>query len=621
YLGRIDNQVKLRGFRIEMGEIETRASQFDGIAQVAAAVKKDQLVLYYTSAGNAPIDAEQLRRFLSETLTEYMVPTVYMPLAAMPMTPNGKIERKALLEPDISAMTENIPPETEREQIFYEIAAGLLGTKEFGVTDHLVSLGLSSLGAMRLAGEIYRACELRIPVAEILRMPTIRSLAAWSEENASEGRELLSSYPKRELYPITENQRGILIDWEQNRETTQYNIPAVTAFEGVEGETLVSAVKAALSAHGYLKTRFVYADGDVMQERRDEEEPSVSLTELAKEPDGAFFQSRILPFDLFDHRLYRMEVYTFHHRAWLFTDIHHTVYDGLSGNVFLGEIRRALRGESLKGETLTAYDFALYEKELQGSATYAEAKTYFDGLMEGAAPATLPDSRRPDGTPAGIFKLQIPAGEIRRFCAYSGVTAGSFFQAAFGETLRRLTREEKPFYLTIESGRSASPALMDAVGMFVKTLPAVAREAGDRTSKEYVISVHRQMQESYAREFYPYTELVERHGLRGEIMFIYQGGISEDDGVESVRSNAMELELDAVKLPISAEILPAGEGYVLTVEYDGMRYSRADMESFATMVKHAALGLARKAHVKEIGLVSAEEGKILLELSAGEKLA
>ena len=620
YLGRIDNQVKLRGFRIEMGEIETRASQFDGIAQVAAAVKKDQLVLYYTSAGNAPIDAEQLRRFLSETLTEYMVPTVYMPLAAMPMTPNGKIDRKALLEPDISAMTENIPPETEREQIFYEIAAGLLGTKEFGVTDHLVSLGLSSLGVMRLAGEIYRACELRIPVAEILRMPTIRSLAAWSEENASEGRELFSSYPKRELYPIMENQRGILIDWEQNRETTQYNIPTVTAFEGVEGETLVSAVKAALSAHGYLKTRFVYADGDVMQERRDEEEPSVSLTELAKEPDGAFFQSRILPFNLFSDRLYRMEVYTFHHRTWLFTDIHHTVYDGLSRNVFLGEIRRALRGESLKGETLTAYDFALYEKELQGGETYAEAKTYFDGLMEGAAPAALPDSRKPDGKPMGIYDLQIPSGEIRRFCADSGVTAGSFFQAAFGETLRRLTREEKPFYLTIESGRSASPALMDAAGMFVKTLPAVAREAGDRTSKEYVISVHRQMQESYAREFYPYTELVECHGLRGEIMFIYQGGISEDDGVESVRSNAMELELDAVKFPISAEILPAGEGYVLTVEYDGMRYSRADMESFATMVKHAALGLARKAHVKEIGLVSAEEGKTLLELSAGEKL-
>ncbi|MBR3459041.1 MAG: AMP-binding protein, partial [Selenomonadaceae bacterium] len=310
YLGRIDNQVKLRGFRIEMGEIETRASQFAGIAQVAAAVKKDQLVLYYTSAEGAQIDVDELRSFLSETLTEYMVPTVYMLLAAMPMTPNGKIDRKVLPEPEASVALENIPPETEREQKFYELAAGFLGTKAFGVTDNLVSLGLSSIGAMRLAGEIYSACDLRIPVAEILRMPTIRSLAAWSEENAAAGKEQLLPYPKRERYPITENQRGLLIDWEQNRGTTQYNSPAVTVFEGVEGETLVSAVKAALSAHEYLRTRFVYADGDVMQKPMDEEEPEVLLRSLDREPDATFFQSRILPFDLFSDRLYRLEIYT-----------------------------------------------------------------------------------------------------------------------------------------------------------------------------------------------------------------------------------------------------------------------------------------------------------------------
>ena len=473
---------------------------------------------------------------------------------------------------------------------------------------------------MRLAGEIYSACDLRIPVAEILRTPTIRSLAAWAEENVAAGKEQLLPYPKRDLYPITENQRGILVDWEQNRGTTQYNIPVVTVFEGVEGETLVSAVKAALSAHEYLRTRFVYADGDVMQKPMDEEEPEVLLRSLDREPDATFFQSRILPFDLFSDRLYRLEIYTFGNRTWLFADIHHTVYDGLSGNVFMEEIRRALQGESLKGETLTAYDLALYEQELQGSETYAEAQAYFDGLMEGAVPAVYPDSGKPDGKPTGTFKMQIPAQEINRFCADSGVTPGSFFQAAFGETLRRLTREEKPFYLTVESGRSASSALMDAVGMFVKTLPVAVREAGDMTSREYVISVHRQLQESYAREFYPYTELVERHGLRGEIMFVYQGGISDDESMKLDRAKNVELELDAVKFPISAEILPDREDYILAVEYDGMRYSRVDMESFANMVKHAALGLVSKAYVKEMSLVSPEEAKKILERSAGEKL-
>ncbi|MBQ7479540.1 MAG: amino acid adenylation domain-containing protein, partial [Selenomonadaceae bacterium] len=571
YLGRIDNQVKLRGLRIEMGEIENRAGQYEGLEQVAAAVRKDQLVLYYTASEGAEIDTAKLRDFLAQTLTEYMVPTVYMPLAVMPMTLNGKIDRKALPEPEISFALENVQPETEGEKKIFEVAAEILGTKDFGVTDNLVSLGLSSIRAMRLAAGLDQACALRIPVAEILRTPTVRALAAWSEGEIPGAGKQISPYPKRERYPITENQRGIIIDWEQNRETTQYNIPAVTVFDGVNGETLVCAVKAAVDAHGYLKTRFLYADGDVMQQRREEDAPVVSLTELDQEPDPSFFQGRILPFDLFAENLYRLEIYTFENHTWLFSDIHHTVYDGLSVNVFLEEVHRALAGEKLCGETLTAYDFALYEQELRGSETYAEAKAYFDRLAEGAVPAVLSDSPKPDEKPAGTFTLQIPAKEINHFCQSCGVTPGSFFEAAFGETLRRLTREEKPFYLTVSNGRSASPALMDSVGMFVKTLPVVMQNSGDMTAKAYVEGIHRQLQETYAREFYPYTELVENHGLRGEIMFVYHGGLSDGEAMESARPASMELELNAAKLPLSVELLVSENDYVLLAEYDGLR--------------------------------------------------
>ena len=620
HLGRIDNQVKLRGFRIEMGEIENCASQFKGIEYVAAAVKKDQLVLYYTSLEDARIDEEDLRKFLAESLTEYMVPSVYMPISAMPMTPNGKIDRKTLPEPGIFAVMECVPPESEREHEFFGIAAGILGTKEFGVTDNLVSLGLSSIGAMRLAGDVHRAFGLHIPVAEVLRRPTIRSLAAWTYSEGSDTKPQFSPYPKQKLYPITENQRGILIDWEQNRETAQYNIPEATLFDGVDGEALVRAVKDALSAHGYLKTRFLHAEGDVMQERRDEDEPVVSLTELDGEPDMAFFRSRIRLFDLFSDRLYHMEVYTFGSRSWLFADIHHTVYDWLSRTVFIGEVRRALAGEQLRGERLTAYDIALYEKELQNSEAYGEAKAYFDGLVEGASPALLPKSRRPEGRTEEIFALPIPAGEINRFCQGCGVTPGSFFQAAFGETLRRVTREEKPFYLTVSSGRSASPALMDSVGMFVKSLPVVSQPPGDMASEDYVKEIHRQLRDNYAREFYPYTEIVERHGLRGEIMFAYQGGLPDDEPMKRILSEARGLELDAAKFPLSLELFSGEADYVLAVEYDGRRYCRADMESFANMVKHTALGLVKEKYVKDIRLISAEEGKEILSLSAGETL-
>ncbi|MBR3458274.1 MAG: hypothetical protein IKH16_09015 [Selenomonadaceae bacterium] len=588
HLGRIDNQAKLRGFRIEMGEIENCASQFEGIEYVAAAVKNEQLVLYYTRAESAAIDQEELRRFLADTLTEYMVPTVYMPLSIMPMTPNGKIDRKALPEPELSAALEYVPPETDMECKFFEIAAEILGTKDFGVTDNLVSLGLSSIGAMRLAGGIYRVCHLPLPVAKIMQSPTIRAMAALSAAQE------LMSYPKRELYPLMENQRDILREWEQNRGTTQYNIPEVIPFAHVEGESLVRAVKDAINAHGYLKTRFLYTEGEVMQKPMYDKAPVVSLTELDREPDQAFFQSRVLPFDLFAERLYRLEVYVFESCAWLFSDIHHIVYDGLSANVFWEEIHRALAGEGLRGETLTAFDLALYEKELQGSEGYAKAKTYFLGLAEGAVPAVFPNSQRPDGTRARTFVLSFSAEEINRFCQGCGVTPGSFLQAVFGESLRRVTGEENPFYVTMSGGRSAFPALMDSVGMFAKTLPIVSRNPGNMTVREYVRETHRQLSETYAWERYPCTELMNEQGLRPEIMFIYQGGISDKAPCHIM------LELNAARFPLYVDLLAKEKDYILHVTYDGMRYSRADVKSFANMVKHVAFGLVREDYVKDV---------------------
>ncbi|MBQ7477842.1 MAG: non-ribosomal peptide synthetase, partial [Selenomonadaceae bacterium] len=513
--GRKDRMIKLRGYRVELGEIENAMMRAEGVSEAACVLIKvhgsDKLCCYY--AGEKTLDASAFAAHGKNVLPEYMVPDYFVCLEKLPRNERNKVNYLALPGLDLAAARENVPPETEAESKIFEVAAEILGTKEFGVTDDLVSLGLTSIGAMRLAAELSRACALHIPVAEILRTPTIRALAAYAEGEIPGAGKKFSPHLKRKLYPITENQRGIIIDWEQNCGSTQYNIPAVTVFDGVEGESLVCAVKAALDAHGYLKTRFLYAEGDVMQQRREEDASVVSLTELAKEPDRAFFQDRVQPFDLFSERLYRLEVYTFGKRAWLFSDIHHTVYDGLSGNVFLEEVRRALAGEKLRGERLTAYDFALYEQELCGSETYAEAKAYFDKLAEGAVPAVLPDSTKPDGKAAGTFTLQMPAEEINDFCQSCAVTPGSFFEAAFWETLRRLTREEKPFYLTVSSGRSAFPSLMDSVGMFVKTLPVMLQNPGDMTAKEYVGEVHRQLQETYKREIYPYTELVENHGL------------------------------------------------------------------------------------------------------------
>ncbi|MBR3734703.1 MAG: AMP-binding protein, partial [Lachnospiraceae bacterium] len=676
YLGRIDTQVKLRGFRIELGEIENRAVRYAGIREACAEVRQEQLVLYYTlqekiqsalseegkaspdntlqmKAGSAEAEGmdsgeenanafrEGLRTFLSEQLADYMVPTVYMELETMPLNTSGKIDRKALPEPELADMGEIIPPETEKEKVLFEIAAGILGTETFGVTTNLVALGLSSIGAMRLAAEAAQRLGVRIGTAEILKSPAIRAIAeAAAEERAEES--TLRPREKQEYYPITENQRGILVDWQMNQGTTQYNVPDVCPFENTEGEALAEAVRQAVYAHPALSTRFVYRDGDIMQKRNDEETPEVSVTALDRKPDKAFFLNRVQPFDLMEDRLYRLEVYTFGKDAWLFMDMHHTVFDGISGMIFLEDIRKALAGESVMPETVTAWDYALYEKEQLEGESFSEMEKRFDALMEGAETAVLPAEGHPDGKPEGVVMLRMEAKRINAFCEKCGVTPGSYMQAAFAETVRRISREDKILYTTISSGRSAGPALMRTVGMFVRTLPVVSVGTKGQSTEEYVREMHAQLVESFGQEIYPYTRLVERHRIKAEMMFAYQGGLeddestendrhntekslaypggSEDDGANAEVDSASEELLDAVKLPVSVDVWPEGDSYVLSVEYNGMRYGKREMLRFAEAVRALSESLAASEMVKDASLADDREKKHVLQLSRGDEL-
>jgi Condensation domain./Phosphopantetheine attachment site. len=269
------------------------------------------------------------------------------------------------------AEDEIVPPATPLEQQLFDLAAERLGTDRFGVTSNLISLGLTSIAAMRLSIAIHQKTGFNLPVRDILSEPTIRQMAKVISEGQPAGQVNLADYHVlQEYYPLTENQRGVYIDWEMNRDTTQYNIPHVFRFKDMEAEKLAEALRKVVDAHSYIKTRFVIHDGEVMQQRWDEEPAQVSLRYLEQEPDIDFFQSRVRPFNPFEDDLYRLEVYAFRNEVWLFKDFHHLVSDGLSEEVFYHDLLTAYRDGSVEKEELSAFDFALYEQELKKSERY-----------------------------------------------------------------------------------------------------------------------------------------------------------------------------------------------------------------------------------------------------------
>ncbi|MGN1350747.1 MAG: amino acid adenylation domain-containing protein, partial [Anaerovoracaceae bacterium] len=616
FLGRIDFQVKLRGYRIEPGEVEARAAKFPGILQEVAVVRKDRLCLYYTA--DRDIDEAKLRRFLGETLASYMVPSEFLCLEEMPLTPNGKIRREALPDPVISEQAV-ILPATETEEALFAIAAGLLKTDAFGVESNLISLGMSSLGAMKLSVAVRQELGRELSVADIMRQPEIRALAVILQQDAAAEEETLCHYPEQAEYPLAENQRGVYLECMREPASTRYNLPVVCRFDGKEPQKLAEAVGKAAAAHTSLSLRMREVRGEVAQYIEKEEALSVPVTFLDHEPETEDYRSRIRPFDLAAGPLVRAEILVSPASVYLFLDFHHLVFDGISADIFLADVLKAYNGEEIPPEQITAADAALYEQSLKETGTYREAEGYFDGLLAGAAALSYPASAAADGEGPKRVIRKMSRAKADAFLLAQGITASSFWHSAFAEALYRLTREESFLYLTVSSGRSGSSGLDRTTGMFARTIPVVYRKnVPDTSVNSYLHAVHDQLQETISRDFYPYTALSERFGLRGEVMFLYQGALMEGGNLQE--RVTFDLSGDQVKFPLDIIVYPEGDSYTLCLEYDGALYSREDMELLAGAVVHMAENLTDAETVNDASVLSPAEEQAVKELSKGEAL-
>ena len=178
FLGRIDQQIKLRGFRIELGEIEVSLNKQDTVDQAVVIVREDspgdqRLVAYLKAAGRASIEADSLRKALRVNLPDYMIPAAFVVLAEIPLTPNGKIDRKALPAPEWTAQGSYVAPRSIAEEALCELWAATLGVEQVGVHDDFFDLGGHSLLIMKLIRQIQLATGEQITIADIFENPTI----------------------------------------------------------------------------------------------------------------------------------------------------------------------------------------------------------------------------------------------------------------------------------------------------------------------------------------------------------------------------------------------------------------------------------------------------------------
>jgi len=629
YLGRIDTQVKLRGFRIELGEVETVLSKFPGIVSAVAEVREfggaQQLCAYYQTEGDVAIDEEALDEHLRASLTEYMVPSALLKLKAFPMTPNGKVDRKKLPIPQLT-IKEIVLPQTIVEKDLFAIVSDILQTDAFGVTTNLLSIGLTSLLAIRLSVKVKQELDKNLPTKDILKLKTIRLLARLlTREEQEPGISGITTYPAQEYYPLTETQKGIYYDWEKARDALQYNIPI--AIRSADPDTpdpsrLREALLAVMEMHPYLKTRLVLVGEEVMQQRRDGQAVDILVKNEDEDKMKSIMTEFVQPFDLFHDDMYRFEIYTTQSAVYLLMDLHHIAFDGVSMGIFLQDLKHALEGKDLSPEAVSAFDVSLYEQETLKSPAYQKAQDYFDTLTGGECSMSVipPSPKVPEGKENGNYNQTVPGEAIDTFCRNYGLTANTFFLSALTQAVQRYTREEQ-VVLTVSSGGRADPQLARTVGMFVKTLP-VKTDMKPRPFIEFSKDIQEQMFSTMEHEIFPFTRMVDKYGIVPQINYVYEGGLGIEMNVDSKPLQIIFLDLEAPRFPFGVVVEPQDNSYVISIQYDNTKYAHEDVVRFLELYKNIASHAALKPDTltSELTLMVPSVRQQVMDFSEGTQL-
>ncbi|WP_280409598.1 non-ribosomal peptide synthase/polyketide synthase [Nocardia brasiliensis] len=535
YVGRVDDQVKVRGFRIEPGEVEAALAQHPSVSR-AVVIARDtgiggkQLIGYAVAADPADrLDGAQLREFVAGRLPEYMVPAAVLVLDRVPLTANGKLDRAALPVPELLSAMPYRAPGTERERVLCELFGEVLGCDRIGLDDNFFELGGHSLLATRLISRIRVELGVEVPIRAVFDAPTVARLADRLDP-AARVRPALTAGPRPDVVPLSFAQRRLWFIHRLEGPSATYNIPLAVRVRGVDVAALTAAIGDVVARHETLRTVFVETDGVPGQRvlAADEVEVPVQLTDVPPdEVDAAVTAAVRFGFDLSTQIPIRVTV--LHAGAGeyvLVLLIHHIAGDGWSMTPLLRDLATAytarVDGRVPGWEPLPVQyvDYTLWQQDLLGAPTdpdsaLARQFDYWRAELDGLPEQLRLPTDRPRPRVASyrgdlvVFEIdaEIRSG-VQRLAAREGATVSMVLQSALAVLLFELgAGEDIPIGAPI-AGRTDA-ALTDLIGFFVNTWVLRARVAPAASFTELVGAIRAKALAAYENQDAPFELLVE----------------------------------------------------------------------------------------------------------------
>ena len=623
FQGRIDNQVKIRGFRIELGEIETVLERHPSVQNCVVVVREDapgdkRLVAYVVPATAATVSPAALRELVGQHLPDYMTPTAFVQMERLPLSPNGKVDRKALPAPEPSREdTESfVGPRNAVELKLAEIWAEVLRLPEVGVYDNFFRLGGHSLLATQVVSRVRKWLNVELPLRAMFEAPTIADLAVRVEHLQVDHHTLTPMWPvsRDRSLPLSFAQQRLWFLDQLEPNSTFYSIPLKIRLSGsLRMELLATVLNEIVRRHEVLRARFLVKGDLPIQVIADEISIELPVEDLGFLPpssqeaairrmatENALHEFHLDTGPLIHANLLRLD----EREHVLLLNVHHIVFDGWSRHILLSELAALYdaycdgRSSPLPELPLQYADYAVWQQQHLRGEVLERLLSYWKHKLTGAPPTLdLPTDRpRPAiETFRGAVKLvAFPkrlSDEVARTSRHLGSTPFMTLLAAFQSMLKRYSGQDDIVLGAAIANRNHAE-VEGMIGFFANTLVLRTSLAGDPSFRELLERVKDTALGAYAHQDLPFERLVEE--LRPERSLSHNPLFQVLFSLENTPRRSFELrELyiqalfgtagTSAKVDMAFFLFEAPDGFTARVEYNTDLFDGATIER---MLRH-----------------------------------
>ncbi len=538
------------------------------------------------------LTTEKVRNYLLNILPDYMIPSYFIQMDKLPLTANGKVDRKALPEPDGSLITGAEFEETrnETEAKLVEIWREVLGVDKIGINDNFFELGGHSLKAISLAAKIHKIFDVEVPLSEIFKLLTVKGIAEYISSVEKNMYTTINAAEEKEYYEASSAQKRMYTLQQIDLNSTSYNMPGVLVIEGMlDIERLREAFKRLIQRHEAFRTGFELGQEGIIQKIYKEVEFKVEYVDLQsiEEKEIEKIVSRFIrSFDLNKAPLLRVGLVNVSkditlEKYILMYDMHHIISDGISMEILVKEFVELYSGKELAPLRIQYKDFAEWQNKLFRSTRIKKQEEYWLSQFAGDIPVlNLPtDYSRPamqsfEGDRISFELEEELTEKLRNIARETGSTMYMVMLAAFNILLSKYSGQEDIVVGTPIAGRPHAD-LENIIGIFVNTLAMRNYPRGEKTAREFIEEVKNNALKAYDNQDYQFEELVEKLNILRDmsrnplfdIMFAMQNITMTEASIDGLKVSGYKTNTKTTKFDLMIEIFEGTSTIVLNLSY------------------------------------------------------